>query len=102
MASRYGLKPTETMRQANEQYRKEENKLEEFIEEYCTKDLNLSVRCGDFYMHYEGWLKRMNHQVLNRKVVRSLMQKYGHSILKKHPGVEHYIGIDVNHNTLGM
>lgn len=96
-----GLKLTEAMRQANEQYRKEENKLEEFIEEYCTKDTDLSVRCSDFHVHYEDWSKRRNYHGLSRKIIRPLMNKYGYRIVKTN-GVEHYKGIDVNQGALGM
>ncbi len=90
---RDGLNPPQTVRQATEEYRANEDILSPFIEECCTLGPHESIRAGVLYTSFKTWCEQNGATPLNGT-------RFGKEMLKKFDSTKSrgriYIGISLN------
>jgi putative DNA primase/helicase len=87
-----GLDPPAIVLDATAEYKREEDILEDFIEEYCYRDPEAVSTASDLYDSFNEWfLKNVSKKGLSQKKLSKLLQAAGFERRKK--GVMSYFGI---------
>lgn len=90
--SEIGLSPPAIIKDATEEYKREEDILEDFIEEYCYRDTEIKIEASNLYDAFNEWfLKNVSKKGLSQKKFGRLMRKAGFDKVKS--GTYAYIGL---------
>ena len=73
-----GLNVPECLKQATEDYRREQNVLGHFVEDELIENDKLKAACGQMYEHYKGWAdKNGEYQMTATEFKERMEQRYG-------------------------
>ena len=73
-----GLNVPESLKQATEDYRREQNVLGHFVEDELIENDKLKAACGQMYEHYKGWAdKNGEYQMTATEFKERMEQRYG-------------------------
>lgn len=61
-----GLRIPDAVRAATDEYRQEENPLNEFVSDCCDFEVNAPAPIGDVYQQYVNWTSRVGRHAMNR------------------------------------
>jgi putative DNA primase/helicase len=86
-----GLNPPEVVRAATENYRAEEDFVQQFLAEQCTINPDQTVRAGDLYVAYSAWAEANGVYRLSKfKFANRLLEQFERSTTGRH---RYYIGV---------
>jgi putative DNA primase/helicase len=73
-----GLDVPECLKQATEDYRREQNVLGHFVEDELIENVKLKAACGQMYEHYKSWAdKNGEYQMTATEFKERMAQRYG-------------------------
>lgn len=73
-----GLNVPESLKQATEDYRREQNVLGHFVEDELIENDKLKAACGQMYEHYKGWAdSNGEYQMTATEFKERMEQRYG-------------------------
>lgn len=87
-----GLKPPDVVTEATNEYRKEEDILGHFVEDYCVMYSGAKVQSTPFYRAYEHWCKNNGHKPISHtKFGREMKKRFQ----KETNPIVIYLGVDI-------
>ena len=92
-----GLNPPDVIQNAGNEYRKEMDVIEAFIDEYCVTNDSYKVKASELFDAYKNWANETNNWegMNNTKFGREITKRFDK---KKLPAGIFYLGIDLKTN----
>ena len=82
-----GLHPSAEVLEANEEYRKDEDTMAEFLEERCERGPGFTVRLADIYLAHCQWLEPSRTKPWQRKSLTHALKQRGFSFRRVTAGM---------------
>jgi Poxvirus D5 protein-like len=91
-----GLDVPECLKQATEDYRREQNVLGHFVEDELMENGKLKAACGQIYEHYKIWAdKNGEYQMTTTEFKKRMAQRYGEP--KRTSAGKFWVGVGIKH-----
>jgi putative DNA primase/helicase len=88
-----GLAPPAKVVEATQEYRKEEDRLAAFLEEWCEVGPELSVVSSDLFRAYVQWCERASMRPASRRIFSDYLSSHQFTADKGSKGTRHWHGL---------
>jgi len=87
-----GLEPVERVKRATEEYRKESDLIERFLEECTISKPEASIKASELYSEFRRWAEINGELVISKQMFGRRMAEKGYRKVRKEKGV-YYLGL---------